>query len=128
MNDIRITRAHPTTDIDYAATGCVVRAFCSLADTLLLSTSVGELYTHAESRLVTWEYGAALMAGQIQHHMVATQLIGSSALKLLHSTKAKHEHRLRRAQHVGVTKTADWTRWLSAQLHRNEVTVRVEEA
>ena len=106
MNDIRITRAHLTTDIDYAATGCVGRAFCSLADTLLLSTSVGELYAHAESRLVTWEYGAALMDGQIQHHMVATQRVGSSALELLHSTKAKHEHRLRRAQHVGVTQKA----------------------
>ena len=50
MNDIRITRAHLTTDIDYAATGCVGRAFCSLADTLLLSTSVGELYTLVHAR------------------------------------------------------------------------------
>ena len=68
---------------------------------------------------MTWEYGAALMAGQIQHHMVATQLIGSSALKLLHSTKAKHEHRLRRAQHVGVTQKAKWTRSPTAQQHRS---------
>ena len=107
-NECRTTRGHSTTDIGYPAPLCVCRTFSWRGDTQLVHAAAGGPRAHAERRLVTAEERAANLGDSSHHHLGAELRVSGCELNMDASVCSAHEHRRRKAPHVGGTRSAEW--------------------